>query len=356
MNREKHCHCEEKPQVRRDNPVKILDCFPRILSGVAMTVLVLFSFSGVKAANYDPGTVGYLYERCREDLHQSASLGEAFGSYCGGFAEGYIAGIIAASPPTLPEPSKDNPCYSDMKVAFERLNNRFCPALPFDFRSNTSIEALVGNVLDVTSAWVREGQLDQGADFFRKDVSATAEIIQPGSFCKAYEESKEQPQSEPLLKANPALYSLRWSDLHAVTMVSSEESKYNQCAQDLRYSAKDRTKFLTTRCGAEISGFLAGLKTMDHLNAEPVAASPSCQKQLRRLYRSVDSDRTMCVDGRTHPYTVARIYIDNFKLISQSGSVMPASSFLDLGALAAPGYQTIYRGFLCRNKQELERR
>ncbi len=356
MNRNKHRHCDPGQDPGEAIQKRKWIATSNLTVLLAMTVLVLFSFSGVKAANYDPGTVGYLYERCREDLHQSASLGNAFGSYCGGFAEGYVAGIIAASPPTLPDPAKGSPCYDDMKAAFDTLNNRFCPALPFDFRSNASIEAVVTNVLDVFSAWVREGQLKDGAAFFAQDVRETAKIIQPGAFCTHYEESKLQPQSGPVFQANPALFSLGWNDLQAMTMVSSEESKYNQCAQDLRRSGKDRTEFLTTRCGAEISGFLAGLGTTAHLSEATPASSPSCRKQMRRLFRSVNTSETMCVDAATHPYTVARIYIENFHLISQSGSVMPASSFLDLGALAAPGYQTIYRGFLCRNKQELERR
>lgn len=325
-----------------------------------LSALCVMPLSGVQASDLPAGTIGYLEQQCRDDLQNSQSLTDAFNSYCGGFAEGFIAGVMAASPPDLPEPHKNDPCYEDMASAFETINTRFCPNLPFRAKDNGTIKTAVKNVTDVFFAWLAYQRDKNGSNIQSRPTTDISEILAPGPFCDAYQDyaKKAAEAANHSLPINTALFSISWSDIANLPQVLSETEKHKQCARDIKTANGSPRAFLETRCGGEILGFLSGVRSTSHLleNTTANIKNPQCKKPMHRLYRNLDTTETMCVDRRTHPYTIARIYVENHKLINSQPSLFGNSGYFDLGALGAPGYQTVYRGFVCRNKQELSSR
>ena len=110
------------------------------------------------AADYPPGSVGYLYEDCKQVLAQAESLKDAHKSYCGTFAEGFLMGVMSSSSLRLPEPAPDDPCYEDKAREYARINNRFCQKLPTYNAKDERPEALIHAVVNLAEQWAEQNE------------------------------------------------------------------------------------------------------------------------------------------------------------------------------------------------------
>lgn len=296
------------------------------------------------AAEYKPGSVGYLYQDCKKALAESDSLRAAHGTYCGAFAEGYFMGVLSTSGFKLPAPNEGDQCFADKQREYQRLNERFCPALPgYDPKQDKAGET-VYSVVDTVMLWAR---VNKGR-FHQPATRALGSLVQPGAFCE------KLPAPAVEVEINPGLLDLRWRDILGAKSLVSHKGKYEQCKADIETAKGRRSAFKATRCGAEITGFIAGLYASDHVHEPKASSAAQCAKPIERLYNSINPAKTMCVKRTTDPLYVARVFVENYELIRGQRRLLASMDVFDHGALGAVGYETIYRGFLCRN--EFERR
>lgn len=294
------------------------------------------------AADYKPGSAGYLYEDCKQILGGAEDLKDAHDSYCGAFIEGYFMGVMASSSLKLPPPSEEDPCFEDKTREYARINERFCQALPtYDSKGDTP-EQLIRKIVDMVELWGAQNK----SRFDQPAISLLGTLLQPGSLCNSL------PAPETETPVSKALLKLGWSDVFGIKGLVSHEKKYKQCLKDIEEFGKKPTEFKGSKCGAEVSGFIAGLYASDHLDKPSQTPIAQCVKPIERLYSSVNPRKTMCVKKSTHPLYVARVFVENYKLIRGNPGLLNGISLFDPGALGAVGYETIYRGFMCRNEAE----
>lgn len=294
------------------------------------------------ASSYRPGSAGYLYEDCKTTLESAKSLKHAHDTYCGAFIEGYFMGVMASSSLRLPEPNEDDPCYDDKAREYKRINERFCPKLPtYDDKQDTP-EAMMRKIVDMVDFWANRNDARLNASA----IDVLGGLLQPGPLCDAL----PAPKSD--VPVSDALLDLGWRDVFGVKGLVSHDDKYEQCVADIKEFGDNPSKFKGSRCGAEVSGFIAGLYASDHLKGPSQTPAAQCVKPIERLYASVNPRKTMCVKPKTHPLYVARVFVENYKLIRGNPGLLNGIDLFDPGALGAVGYETIYRGFMCRNEAE----
>jgi len=303
----------------------------------SLTVFAPASFS----ADYKPGTVGYFYEDCRVALEKSKTLTELQATICGAFAEGYAGGALVVSGGTITENIPDDPCAEEKKKEYERINNRMCVNLPkLDPKEHTA-----GYMLDIAvqtvTRWIDfEKKRGKSDPFNRAAYKELNKIITPGKFCSDL--AKSYPVQNPAFVINPALQNIKAGDFLSTRKNVSLRAKYDQCKKDIADSAGDTAEFSGTRCGAEISGYIAGLHSIAHLQKNRVTPSKACKKQIDRLYKNLNPTQTMCVSNDTEPLAVAEIFVKGF-------ADVPKKTTDIVGVV---GYETIYKGFLCTEQRK----
>lgn len=325
-------HCEEHQ--RRSNPIWIA------ASAFGLLAMMLFS-TAIQAAEYKPGSIGYLYNQCGLALQNSESAAALYNTVCGAFTEGFVAGLMASNNVTLSPPRPNDPCAAEKKKEYERINARFCAHLPeYDqkkIEAGRALDAatgLVTNWISYLQAHRKKGQ----ADPLRAPVVARlGDILRPGEFCNSLE-NIEPPEKKFVV--HPALLNITWNDAMAIKKNMTLAKKYEQCLKDIQKTfAPD---FFATRCGAEISGYIAGVHSTAHLQHGREKPSAACGKEIDRLYKSLNVSNSMCVNMDTAPRSVAKIFINRIRAMQMGEKTLP-----DTEAFGAIGYQTIYKGFLC---------
>lgn len=314
---------------------------------VVLFILALFIAPTVcMAADYKPGSAGYLHADCQRVLAESGNLADAHNSFCGAFTEGYFMGVTASSSLRLPEPNKDDPCFEDKTREYKRINERFCAALPtYNLKKDTPA-SMIHKIANMVELWAAQNtdKLNEPA------AEVLGSFLQPGTFCDSL------PAPEVDVAINLKLERLGWNEIFAVKGLVSHDGKYKRCVKEIEEFKDDPVGFRGTRCGAEVSGFIAGLYASDHLNGPTQTPKPECKKQIERLYNSVNPRETMCVKSSTHPLYVAKVFVENYELIRGNPGLLNGIDLFDPGALGAVGYETIYRGFMCRNEAEKKSR
>lgn len=301
-------------------------------------VLALFAVPAW-AGTYAPGSIGFLYEDCQKALESSRSLPELYHTYCGAFVEGYItAYAIVGNATAFPE-QKNDPCLEDKKNFNEIIKGRFCPNLPFYDQKKVTAAFALTDVTDIVSRWIAFLQKNRKGDPFQLRAAEEAgNLLRPGKFC--HDLGQRNNDATSLFVTNPALQNLKWADALKINQSMTFASKYEQCVSDITRAGGNIEKFRATRCGAEIEGFIAGLKSTDYLQESRREAAPECKKEINRMYRNLDIVKNTCVSADTDLLRVAEKFIEQVdrKSVAEKKAI-PASI----------GYETIYRGFLCVN-------
>jgi hypothetical protein len=308
------------------------------LARVLLLFLIILAFPA-RAEEYAPGTVGHLYENCRYALEGATKYTELQETYCGAFSEGYFWGVVTSNW-ILDTNVQDGPCAEEERRERERINNRLCRNfIETDnekFKNLTTGDALK-TATDVVTRWIEFEK--RGADkdpLKRGTLREVNKIIQPGPFCDSL--TKDYVVQETPFVINPALMKTNLMDFMKAKAGMSMESKYERCKRDAEFAAGDAEKFLSTKCGAEISGYISGVHSTQHLQENRAELSPECKKPIDRLYKNLDVTQSMCVSYDTNPLWVAEIFIKKFpefKSPSNQGGI---------------GNLIIYRGFLCAEK------
>ncbi len=306
---------------------------------IAAFFAAIFISPALGAADYKPGTVGYLYEDCRKALADSASLGALQASVCGAFTEGYFWGVSSADWAVLTS-SPDGPCGQERQQEYERINNRGCGALPRLNPETESAGVILGTATDILVRWVDFEKKNGRSDpLNRPAVKALNGIITPGPFCDDL--AKSYPAQGLPFSINAALRTMTMRDFAEARKNLSLGAKHEQCRKDVAAAGGDPAKFMGTRCGAEISGYIAGLHSTKHLQKNRPPPSKACKKEIDRLYRSLNVTDGMCVTYQTSPLKVAALFLANY-----GGAIRPGAD-----GTGGIGYQVINKGLLCAKKK-----
>ncbi len=220
----------------------------------------IFLISPAIAANYEPGSVGYLYRDCAYALEESKNPKEFLNSYCGGFVEGYGMGTMVSNSIQLGEPNTKDPCHDVKQKEYERINTRLCRNLP-DYRdAKTPPGIIIQTVADIVFRWQEMLKKNKQMAVFKMPIAEQInDIVTPGKFCESV--STYQVIQNPGFVINPGLMNANWYDF-VKSVPSTLQNKYDQCAADL-----EKENFSETRCAAEIEGFIAGLYSIQHLQS-----------------------------------------------------------------------------------------
>lgn len=315
---------------------------------VLLTIIVFVLSSGIaQAEDYKPGTAGYLYNQCLKLVVGSGTpkLEDLHDTYCGHFVEGYVMGALSSSSFKLSEPNEEDPCFEDKTREYEHINNRFCPNIMHFDALKTTAGDLIRQIIDVSVFWAEQNKdkLNQPA------AEVLSGLVQTGAFC----DQLPAPHAEYVLNG---ITTWQWPPLLNAKILVSHKKKYKQCQADIEAAKGDRAAFKATKCGAEITGFIAGLYASDNVYTPVQTPSKQCAKQIDRLYNGLNPAKSMCVKKNTDPLYIARIFTENFEFIGGAPGFFDGMDFFDPGALGAVGYETIYRGFLCRNEFERQQK
>jgi hypothetical protein len=307
----------------------------------------LFISADISSAEpYKPGSLGFLYENCRSALEQSDSPAALYETACGAFVEGYIAGFLAANWIKLSPPDAKDPCHDEKQDVYDRISGRFCPALPEFDKKNLNSQIVLENAADLVMRWIDFLKTKAGKSDPLKQPAAKAlgAMLWPGDFCDSLGQAVLHEASAPAI--NPRLLRTDWKDFIELKEKAGIARKYEQCQNDLAAYAQDAEKFRASRCGAEVSGFLAGLQSTSQLQQQKPVSGKSCGREIDRLYRGLDVKETMCVSAETDPVTVAKVFIERMDAMTQ-GKGTWKQKLPDIQGFGAIGYETIYRGFMC---------
>lgn len=310
-----------------------------------------FMGTGAQAADYKPGSLGYVYEDCRRALAESANVQEIYASYCGAFIEGYFTGAMIANAAALPQPNAQDPCYEDKKREYERINARLCQNLPKYDPKKISAERIVNDAVDLVSRWMDYIRMTnpKSDPLAQPAAGAMGSLLAPGRFCDSLAQSSATQNTEVYI--NPALGKLSWNDYMGIQNQVTLMKKYEQCKRDFDGSGLDRKKFRASRCGAEIMGFIAGINSTAHLRPPEKTENPACGKEIARLYRSVNSAQSMCAPPETDALLVAHVFLERVETMPPR-EFNKDPGFANLKHVGAIGAETIYRGFLCARKSQ----
>ena len=325
----------------------------RLVLPITLLLLILFQ-QNAYAQSYPAGTAGFLFEDCKTTLIESQSLKDAHNSYCGAFIEGYVMGLMLTNQGDIPKPNISDPCRIDKERAFTHINNRYCTRFPSITPENTSAGHMIEIIANVIGEWANHNPLL----LKRSAVEALEPLLAPGKFCDHINEDMINSK-DTALPVNNALKNIGWTDLLSAKGLVSIERKNKQCETDIKNSNGNHRAFKGTKCGGEILGFMAGLRSSNHLQKTRIKstaqATEKCKKPLNRVYDGFNVANTMCVRSHTDPLLIARIFTQNYELIrGKPQKEWGWADLFDAGDLGAVGYETIYRGFLCRNEAELK--
>lgn len=286
---------------------------------------------------YKPGTVGYLYDNCRLALEGATKYTELQETYCGAFSEGYFWGVLASN--WIIPYEQTGPCAEEEKREWERINNRFCSNFPKLDDKTTTGDALK-SATDIVTRWISfEKQMSDSDPLKRGTLREVNGLVQPGPFCDSL--SKSYVVQESPFVINPALMKINLRDFMKAKSNMTMKAKYERCKRDMEYAAGDAGKFLSTKCGAEISGYISGVHSTQHLQKNRAELTEECRKPIDRLYKNLDVTQSMCVSYDTNPLWVAGIFIEKFQefknIEKEPGGI---------------GGLIIWKGFLCAEKAD----
>ena len=305
-----------------------------------IALLTLAMTNVVHAAEYKPGSMGYLYDDCAKALVMSATPHDFLNTNCGHFLEGYGMGVLTAvgTDPGAPNPA--DPCAPALQKEYDRITGALCPHLP-DYRDAKTPPATILRAASTIAAhWhERAARLTKKSPLKKQANPAINALITPGAFCTA--QDKALAVRAPLA-INPSLLQANWFDF-VRTQTGTLADKYTRCQVDLQASELKETNFAATPCGLEITGFLAGLQVSAPLFDRPASTGP-CAKPIKRLYDSYNILDKTCVTSKTDPARVARLFLARVDQMRARGENLGQSG------LGAAGYQALYFGDLCRDQ------
>ena len=306
-----------------------------------LAAFLLIFAAPAHAEDYKPGSVGHLYADCRAALEKSTKYTELQETYCGAFSEGYFWGA-AASHGAMLTPDPHDPCAGEKKKEYDRINNRFCGNFPSIGEKTTTGEAL-RSASSIVARWIEFEKGQGGKDPLKRGtLREVNSLVRPGPFCEALAQS--YPVREAPFAINPALMKLNLMDFMKAKASMTLKAKHNRCKKDVAAAKGNPKTFLATKCGAEISGYISGVYSTQHLQKNRAEPAPQCKKEINRLYKNLDVGKTMCVGYDTNPLWVAEIFLEKYPQIKNTGN-----------GWGGIGNLIIYRGFLCA-EEEAERR
>jgi hypothetical protein len=302
-----------------------------------MTLVFTFITATAFSADYKPITMEGLYDDCAKALVLSATPDAFLNTYCGRFLEGYGMGVLSATGLPLGAPNPADPCAADLEREFTRINGALCENLP-DYRdAKTPPATILQAILTITARWhERALQSKKSSSLKKPALTEINTLITPGLFCDSLAQARP---ARNILAVNPMLLKANWFDF-VRTKTGTLQDKYNECKADL--AAGDFTR---TFCGAEITGFMAGLHATGHLQKRQPAKG-SCGKQINRLYDGFDIISKTCVQPDTDPARVARLFLNRVDQMRAQGDNLNQPGWASMGAA---GYQALYFGALCRD-------
>lgn len=295
-----------------------------------------------QARSYKPGSVGYLYDSCANMLAGGQKLEDVYQTYCAAFLEGYLAGAVITNAVQIPPPRSGDPCEREKTADYARINARLCPHFPDYFGKDATPAFMLTTAAHIAQRWIAFN-LKSDPKFLERPAAQTlGDLIQPGAFCDDL--ARHTAVNIEPVRIDPALLNIEWKSYLRIQDDVTLDRKYAQCKGDLERHATDRKfSFDVSWCGGEIDGFLAGLRTTSKLQENrPAYQNGRCAKESGRLYKSLDTARSMCVRPDTHAMDIARLFVSRY----ESG-IEKDPGFANLKALGAVGYETVYRGFLC---------
>jgi hypothetical protein len=314
---------------------------------LSVTLFLSMIAGTANAASYKPGSVGYVYEDCKQAIERGTNLEDIYQTYCGAFVEGYFAGASVSNWIQLPEPAPGDPCAAEKQVEYDRINNRICKNFPDYTQKDVNAGFMIRTASEIIARWTGFLKNTNKTNDALKNLAVREldTLLAPGPFCDDL--GKMTVSQTPLPQVNSALKNIEWSKYLDIQKQVTLARKYKQCRTDLESADGNKNKFAASWCGAEISGFIAGLHSTAHLQKNRSTPSPSCAKEIDRLYRSLDVTQSMCVKPDTDLTSVAEIFLRRFE-----AGITKNQGFLNSGNLGAVGYETIYRGFLCVNQKQ----
>ncbi|MBK9562012.1 MAG: hypothetical protein IPO54_02540 [Micavibrio sp.] len=309
-----------------------------LLFVVFLTALVGPARAEESISAYKPGTVGYLYDNCRLALGSATKYTELQETYCGAFSEGYFWGA-SASNWMLPMTVEEGPCAEEKKREWERINNRFCGNFPKLDDKTTTGDALK-SATNIVTRWISfEKQMSDSDPLRRGTLREVNGLVQPGPFCDSL--SKSYVVQESPFAINPPLMKMNLRDFMKAKSNMTMKAKYERCKRDVEYAAGDAKKFLSTKCGAEISGYISGVHSTQYLQKNRAELTEECRKPIDRLYKNLDVTQSMCVSYDTNPLWVAELFIKKFpefkNIEKEQGGI---------------GGLIVWKGFLCAEKAD----
>ncbi len=313
------------------------------MKGWPLFIFLLFVVAPAFA--YKPGTVGYLYESCRDALRSSENIESFDVTYCGGFIEGYTVGV-ASNVPLLPPPAESDPCYKEKKNEYDKINDRFCANLPnYANVSLADAHSVAPKAADIFFRWIDFLKKENsGKDALKLPVAAQLNaMIGEGNFCDAL--GAKDARKALAMEISPALMKVNLVEYVDMQWRKTLGQKYGSCAADLAHSDKKTNPFRGTRCGAEITGFITGILSARRLQESRPSGGGACEKQISRLYRDIDPTETMCVTEDTNPAAAAKIFLTRVDELRAAPGGEKTDSLPGYGAA---GRQAIYYGLLCR--------
>lgn len=256
-------------------------------------------------------------------------------------------GLLAIQGGNIPKTQENDPCRIDKDRAYNSINNRFCPHFPAFTLDTIEAGQAIDTIYNLITQWAQEHKILLS----QPPSQALSSMLSPGPFCDKTVRIMKNINNH----VNPALKNITWTELLGAKTLVTMDKKHQQCLSDIEQSDGQSTRFKNTQCAAEITGFISGLRAGENIpNAKTEIINPRCEKPISRLYDSFDISKTMCVRQNTDPLLVAKIFTKNFALIRGDKKLWGWSSLFDAGDLGAVGYETIYRGFLCRNETEAQ--
>lgn len=310
----------------------------RIIFVIFLANLALFA-PAYAAQNYEPGTIGYFYNDCKKALAESSTLTALQETPCGAFAEGYLTGAMISNGVVLTE-SPDDPCAAELKTEYDRINARICKNLPVFDLQKTDAGTMLKTAIEIVTRWIEfEDRSAKKDPLMRSATKELATVMSPGNFCDDLKSSYAR-QTQPF-QINPALLKFSVKDFLSARENIKLSAKFEQCKKDLTASKGSSVEFVASRCGSEISGFIAGLHTTAYLQKDRATPSEACKKPIDRLYKTLNSAETMCVNFDTNPLWVADVFVKNYKPVHGNTA-----------AFGGIGYQAIYKGFICAEERK----
>lgn len=249
---------------------------------LVIVYLIISSGSGL-AKDYEVGTVGHLYEDCKDTV-QMETLEATFQSRCYQFTATFLQSsfnhlyAIGHAPPDYFRDSFSEKCRDVAHIRHDALmKSMACDNLE---------HALVQVPVEVAYsfiAWAKWSS-EKNPDILHEDLrDHIKDIILPGAYC---DYNKDHVWHEGLIEINPALYEYSKDDYTYAKDKSfvnlSKEEKYKNCEAAVGLSQNYSNSFLKAQCGAFIQAELAFQHYLKNYMNFPVATG-ECAQEISKI-------------------------------------------------------------------------